>query len=428
MIGTARVEPLVTAMLDRALDAVLRRFVTRGRLIVTYPDGRRRSYGPGPAPTSPAGEVAIRFQDAATIRRMLLDPDLGLSEAYIDGRMTIEGDDLRGLLTLAIDNRATDPLSFRLWRMLPVRRALRKLGQWNPAPRSRRNVVHHYDLSGELYDLFLDADRQYSCAYFPRPGMTLDEAQVAKKRHIAAKLRLSPGQRVLDIGCGWGGLALTLARDHGVHVTGITLSEEQLAIARRRVTDAGLERQIDLRLQDYRAVTGQFDRIVSVGMFEHVGAPHYRRFFSTVRNLLVEDGVALLHTIGTSGPPAPTSSFIRRYIFPGGALPALSEIAGSVERERLIITDVEVWRRHYAETLRLWEARFTAHAARAEAIYDARFVRMWRYYLIASEMTFRLHNLVVFQVQLTRRNDSLPITRDYMVDEERQNGRTTLPE
>lgn len=427
------------AMLERALDLVLARFVTRGRLIVTYPDGAQRRYGPGPeAPPPPGstravtpvpGEVAVRIHDRATIRRMLRDPDLGLAEAYMDRRLTIAGDDLTGLLTLAMANRAANPPGYALWRMLPLRRALRRLQQWNPAKRSQRNVAHHYDLSGALYDLFLDRDRQYSCAYFRTPGMTLDAAQEAKKRHIAAKLRLRPGMRVLDIGCGWGGLALTLARDYGAQVTGITLSREQLAVARRRVDEAGLQDRITLVLQDYRAMTGSFDRIVSVGMFEHVGTPHYRTYFRALRRLLTEDGVALIHTIGGHTPPMPTSSFINRYIFPGGALPALSEIVTAVEREALIVTDVEVWRRHYAETLRHWRDRFTARAAEAEALYDARFVRMWRFYLIGAEMSFRLFNLEVFQIQLARRNDSLPITRDYMLEDEApQKGRTTLPE
>ena len=410
-------------MLQRLLDLVLHRFVTRGRLRVTWPDGRSRSYGPGPeaagtgsrAVTPVPGAVAVTLHDRATIRRLLRDPDLGLAEAYMDGRLTIAGDDLRGLLTLALANRAANPPAYALWRMLPLRRALRRFGQLNPAARAQANVAHHYDLSGALYDLFLDRDRQYSCAYFATPDLTLDAAQAAKKRHIIAKLHLSPGMRVLDIGCGWGGMALTLARDHGARVTGVTLSQEQLAFARRRVAEAGLQDRIDLRLQDYRAVEGRFDRIVSVGMFEHVGAPHYRAYFGAVRRLLDEDGVALIHTIGTTGPPAPTSSFIARYIFPGGALPALSEIVRATEAERLIVTDVEVWRRHYAETLAAWEARFTARRAEAEALYDARFVRMWRYYLIGAEMTFRLYDLVVYQVQLARRHDSLPITRGYML-------------
>ncbi|AXC48618.1 class I SAM-dependent methyltransferase [Paracoccus suum] len=413
-------------MLERALDALLRRLIRRGGLSVTYPDGSTRRYGPGAGPPPPAngprsetpvpGEVAVTIHDKATIRAMLRDPDLGVAEAYMNQRLTIEHDDLRGFLTLAIGNRADNPPAYALWRMLPLRRRIRRLLQWNPAPRARHNVAHHYDLSGALYDLFLDRDRQYSCAYFPTPDLTLDEAQEAKKRHIIKKLALRPGMSVLDIGCGWGGMALTLARDYGVRVTGITLSEEQLALGRKRVAEAGLEDLITLELRDYRDVRGQFDRIVSVGMFEHVGGPHYRRYFRCVRELLTEDGVALIHTIGVNGPPAATSSFIRRYIFPGGALPSLSEIARAVELEKLFFTDIEVLRRHYAETLKKWEERFTAHAAEAEALYDQRFVRMWRYYLLGSEMTFRLHDLVNFQLQLTRRNDVLPITRDYMMD------------
>ncbi|MRX49347.1 methyltransferase domain-containing protein [Paracoccus sp. S-4012] len=426
-------------MLDRILDTLLRSVLRRGELTVTYPDGRTRRYGPGPEAPAPAGSsravtppapaVAIRIHDRPTMRAILRDPDMGVGEAYMDGRLTIEGDDLAGFLTLALANRAVEPRGWALWRLTPVRNAMRPFTEWNRAARARRNVAHHYDLSGELYELFLDRDRQYSCAYWPRADMTLDEAQEAKKHHIARKLRIEPGMRVLDIGCGWGGMALTLARDYGARVTGVTLSQEQLAWARRRIEAEGMADRIDLQLLDYRAVQGQFDRIVSVGMFEHVGTPHYRQFFRTVRERLTDDGVALLHTIGSSGPPAPTSSFIRKYIFPGGALPSLSQIATACERERVTITDVEVWRRHYAETLAEWRARFEARAAEAEALYDERFVRMWRYYLLGPEMAFRLHRLVVFQVQLARRNDSLPITRNYMMDPpEDQNGRTTLPE
>ncbi len=303
-----------------------------------------------------------------------------------------------------------------------MRTWLRIARQWNPAPRARANVAHHYDLSARLYDLFLDADRQYSCAYFARPDMSLEEAQLAKKRHIAAKLLLRPGMRVLDIGCGWGGMALTLARDYGVQVTGVTLSEEQLKLARERAAKAGLSDRAEFHLMDYRDVEGPFDRIVSVGMFEHVGVPHYRAYFAKVQALLAEDGVALIHTIGRSQPPGSTSPWIDRYIFPGGYVPSLSEAMSAVEKAGLVTADIEVWRLHYAETLRHWHDRFVARQDEARALYDARFCRMWRYYLIASELTFRLNAQVVFQLQLARRQEAVPLTRDYLYPADRRTG------
>ena len=291
---------------------------------------------------------------------------------------------------------------------------MRRLAQHNPIGRAQQNVAHHYDLSGALYDLFLDEDRQYSCAYFPRPGMTLDEAQAAKKAHIAKKLLLKPGMRVLDIGCGWGGMALTLAGEHGARVVGVTLSKEQHAVAVKRAEAAGLSDRVDFRLTDYRTLSESFDRIVSVGMFEHVGAPHFLEYFRTVERLLDPDGVALIHTIGRETPPGVTSPFIRKYIFPGGYVPALSEIATAVEKTRLWTTDIEVWRLHYATTLRHWYDRFMARQDEARALYDDRFCRMWRYYLLASEMTFRHDFQVVYQIQIARRQDAVPLSRDYM--------------
>jgi cyclopropane-fatty-acyl-phospholipid synthase len=280
--------------------------------------------------------------------------------------------------------------------------------------RARANVAHHYDLSGALYDLFLDADRQYSCAYFSHPGMSLEAAQAAKIEHIAKKLLLRPGMEVFEIGCGWGGLSLALARDHGVRVLGVTLSEEQLKLARARAEAAGLSDRVRFELMDYRAVRGEFDRVVSVGMFEHVGVPHYREYFDTVRARLKPDGVALIHTIGRAAPPGATSPWITKYIFPGGYVPAMSEMTAAVEAADLYPCDLEVWRLHYAETLRHWHDRFVAREAEAEALYDARFCRMWRYYLKASEMTFRLNRQCVFQVQLARAQDAVPLTRDYL--------------
>ncbi|QPM88857.1 SAM-dependent methyltransferase [Pseudooceanicola algae] len=397
-------------MWESLLSKFLERAITKGRLRVTYADGSHRTFGPGPG----APEVAITLHDPTLPRKLIWDLELAVCEAYMDARLTIEDDDLYGLISLGILNlRGKDPA----WWQKPVqglRLALRRLAQFNPVGKAQENVARHYDLSGALYDLFLDADRQYSCAYFPRDGMTLEQAQAAKKAHIADKLLIEPGMTVLDIGCGWGGMGLTLARDYGARVVGVTLSKEQHAIAVERARQAGLEDRVDFRLQDYRHVTETFDRVVSVGMFEHVGVPHYREYFHHVKQCLKPDGIALIHTIGRSDPPTTTAAFITKYIFPGGYVPAMSEAMSAVEKERLVTTDVEVWRLHYAETLKAWYDRFMANADKAEALYDARFVRMWRLYLIASELTFRLNDQVVFQFQLARDQKAVPLTRDYL--------------
>jgi cyclopropane-fatty-acyl-phospholipid synthase len=297
---------------------------------------------------------------------------------------------------------------------------MRSLAQYNSAALSKAHVAHHYDLSGKLYDLFLDRDRQYSCAYYSVPGETLEEAQIGKKRHIAAKLHLDkPGLNVLDIGCGWGGLALDLARDTSANVLGITLSEEQIAMAKDRSDRARLTESCKFELIDYRALKGTFDRIVSVGMFEHVGVPNYPAFFGQLRNLLADDGVAVLHTIGRTDGPGATNPWITKYIFPGGYVPALSEVMAAVEKSGLIVTDVEVLRLHYSETLKEWRRRFTANRAEVARIYDERFCRMWEFYLAGAEMGFRHDGQVVFQIQLAKRIDAVPMTRDYMVDDER---------
>lgn len=396
----------------QALDLMLRRLIGSGRLEVVDPTGLVHGYGPGSRP-----DVTVRISDPGLARKLVLSPDLALGEAYMDGRLTIDDDDLPGFLGLILANRGTGHSSWAIEANLALRKRMRRAAQYNPLGRAQQNVAHHYDLSSKLYDLFLDADRQYSCGYFRHPDDTLEQAQIQKKAHIARKLLLEPGMRVFDIGCGWGGMAITLARDHGVRVTGVTLSTEQHAVATARVAAAGLSDRIDIRLTDYRNVTETFDRIVSVGMFEHVGAPHYREYFGRVRDCLTEDGVALIHTIGRIDAPGSTSPWITKYIFPGGYVPALSEVMAAVEQEQLWTDDIEVWRLHYAETLRHWRARFEANIAAAEALYDARFCRMWRYYLVASEMSFRHFNQVVFQIQLSRRQEAVPLTRDYMCDD-----------
>ena len=393
-------------LLDRFLDHI----VQIGDLQVKMPDGSQHRYGNGASP-----RIGITFHDPSLPARIIYNPELAVGEGYMDGGLTIESDDLYGFLTLAITNlkRQRAPI---WWQrpMTGLRRSLRLAQQFNPVGRARANVAHHYDLSGELYDLFLDEDRQYSCAYFRHPDETLEQAQANKKHHIAGKLLLKPDLKVLDIGCGWGGIGLTLARDYGARVTGVTLSREQHAVATARAEKEGLSDRVGFHLMDYRHVSGTFDRIISVGMFEHVGAPHYREYFNHVNRMLKPDGVALIHTIGRASPPGVTNPWITKYIFPGGYVPAMSETTAAVEKEHLYTTDVEVWRLHYAETLKHWHDRFIANIDKVRVLYDDRFCRMWRYYLIASELTFRHRYQVVFQFQLAHRQDAVPLTRDYL--------------
>jgi len=335
-------------------------------------------------------------------------------EAYMDGSVVVEEGSIADVLAVILrQQRDGRPPLFARPQWF-IRYLYRHLLQFNPRPRARRNVAQHYDLDGQLYSLFLDADRQYSCAYFEAPGQSLDDAQLAKKRHVAAKLILAPGRHVLDIGCGWGGLGAYLAEMTGAQITGITLSQEQHAVARMRAAERSLSEQTDFRLQDYRDVTGQFDRIVSVGMFEHVGVGHYNAFFRKCAALLNDDGVMLLHSIGRSEGPNVTNPWIAKYIFPGGYIPALSEVLPAVERSGLLVTDVEILRLHYAETLSSWRARFLAHRKQVERLYDTRFVRMWEFYLAASEMAFREQAMMVFQLQLAKRQGVVPMTRDYI--------------
>ena len=386
---------------------MIRSLLKEGTAIVHMPDGTVGRYGDGTGTP-----VTVRLSDPALPRQILTSFDLAIGEAYMDGRLTVDNDDLYGFLTLGIRNAAfahggRSPLD-------AIRRILRRIEQFNPIGRAQANVAHHYDLSEELYSLFLDADRQYSCAYFRTPDDTLEQAQIQKKAHIAGKLLLRPGMRVLDIGCGWGGMAITLARDYGAKVVGVTLSQEQHKVATERARAAGLEGQVEFRLTDYRNVSETFDRVVSVGMFEHVGLPHYREYFRHVRNFLTDDGVALIHTIGRTDPPGTTSRWVTKYIFPGGAIPAMSETMNAVEREGLYPTDIEVWRLHYAETIRHWHDRFMVNIDRVREIYDERFCRMWRFYLIGSELTFRYNYQCVFQFQLARRQEAVPLTRDYL--------------
>ncbi|MBO6678902.1 cyclopropane-fatty-acyl-phospholipid synthase family protein [Parvibaculum sp.] len=397
-------------------SALLQKIVKRGSLTVVSANGRRRDFGDGSGPP-----VTIRLHDATVPYELALNPYLKLGEAYMDGRLTIEPPatiyELLDLLTGNLGNQFAGPF-FEVYGAL--RRMKRRLDQHNPVGKAEKNVAHHYDLDGGIYDLFLDKDKQYSCAYFREPEMTLEEAQLAKKRHIAAKLRIEPGMRVLDIGCGWGGMALTLAEETGAEVTGVTLSREQLKVAQRRAEERGLAEKVEFRLQDYRTIKENFDRVVSVGMFEHVGVGHYGEYFGGVQHLLAPDGVALIHTIGRLDPPGSTNPWIAKYIFPGGYIPALSEMAGAVERSGLLMTDIEVLRLHYAQTLREWRKRFMERRETAARIYDERFCRMWEFYLAGSETSFRNEGMVVFQMQIAKSLQSLPLSRDYMVDEERR--------
>jgi cyclopropane-fatty-acyl-phospholipid synthase len=399
--------------MQAVLDSILRRFITIGRLTVRWPDGRQTSYA-GPPDSGPDATITLR--DQRTVWRLIANPALAAGEAYMDGGLLPDPRGIYHTLDLLVLNLMANAKGHPIGHLRGSLRALkRRIDQYNPAPRAQRNVAHHYDLNGRLYSLFLDRDRQYSCAYFPRGDETLEEAQIAKKRHIAAKLCLDrPDLTVLDIGSGWGGLALTLARDYGARVMGVTLSTEQLAESRARAVAEGLEDRVSFELLDYRAVNRTFDRIVSVGMFEHVGVVHYREFFDTVARCLEPDGVALLHAIGRSDGPGYTNPWIAKYIFPGGYCPALSEVLPPVEKSGLIATDVEVLRLHYAETLRHWRRRFTANRDTIASLYDERFCRMFEFYLCGCEIAFRREGHIVFQVQLAHRQTAVPLTRDYI--------------
>ena len=393
------------------LDGILRRLIAVGQLNVVWPDGASTTYSGADGPTA-----ALWVRDSQTIRRLVVNPSLALGEAYMADKVSVQAGGIYDVLDVFLANLQRNPSGHPGVRWQEWLGVLgRRLAQFNPASRSRRNVAHHYDLNGRLYSLFLDRDRQYSCGYFPRGDETLEEAQLAKKRHIAAKLCLNrPDLHVLDIGCGWGGMALTLARDFGARVTGITLSQEQLAEARARAAAEGLEDRVRFEMLDYRSVTDTFDRVVSVGMFEHVGVGYYRAFFDTVVRCLKPDGVALIHAIGRSEGPGGTNAWFRKYIFPGGYSPALSEVLPHVERSGLMATDIEILRLHYAETLRNWRRRFAANRDAIAALYDDRFCRMFEFYLAASEITFRRCGHMVWQLQLAHDHGVVPLTRDYI--------------
>jgi cyclopropane-fatty-acyl-phospholipid synthase len=399
--------------MDRLLGAALRPFIRRGNLRIVTARGKTLDFGDGIGAL-----VVLRFADTAAQAELLLDPELKLGEAYMDGRLILEQGSIADLLAIVLGQDQGGKLPTWAQPQWMIRYLRRRLAQLNRKTRSRRNVAHHYDLDGRLYSLFLDADQQYSCAYFEKPDQSLDDAQLAKKRHIAAKLLVKPQSSVLDIGCGWGGLGLYLAENCSARVTGITLSEEQFKRARERAAERHLDDKVEFRLQDYRDVEGPFDRIVSIGMFEHVGVGYYDTYFRKCAQLLADDGAMLLHSIGRSEGPNVTNPWISKYIFPGGYIPALSEVLPAIERAGLLVTDIEILRLHYADTLKAWRERFLAHAGEVRRIYDNRFLRMWEFYLAACEMTFREQAMMVFQIQITKRQDVVPVTRDYIAREE----------
>ncbi len=388
-------------------------FIRSGTLRVVAADGNEFTVGDGTGKP-----LAIRFTSMLAQLRVLLDPDLKFGEAYVDGTLLIEDGAIPDVLALAFSQeRSGQPTRWAKPQWL-LRYLWRRVEQLNFRHRARSNVAHHYDLDGRLYSMFLDSDRQYSCAYFEAPSQSLDDAQLAKKRHIAAKLLIAPGHRVLDIGSGWGGLACYVAETCGSTIDGVTLSKEQLTYSKMRAEEAGLADKVQFNLTDYRDIDRSYDRIVSVGMFEHVGVGYYEEFFRNCAGLLCDDGVFLLHAIGRSDGPGITNPWLAKYIFPGGYIPALSEVLPAIERAGLLVTDIEILRLHYAETLKAWRARFLARREEAERIYDARFGRMWELYLAASEMAFREQGMMVFQIQMAKRQDVVPITRNYIGREE----------
>jgi cyclopropane-fatty-acyl-phospholipid synthase len=400
-----------TLVMKALLTSLLNRIVRHGDLSVTWPDRTVSSFTGTEGP-----QAGFRLTDWQTVRRLALNPSLAFGEAYMDGTLQPEDCSLYDLLDLLMLNLGGGATHLLMRWHQTLRRLTRSFRQINDARQAQQRVAHHYDLDSRLYTLFLDSDQQYSCAYFQRGDETLEEAQRAKKRLIATKLYLNrPDLTVLDIGCGWGGLALTLAADYGARVTGITLSTEQLALARARAEAAGLAERVQFELADYRGMTGRFDRVVSVGMMEHVGVIHYNTFFQLVRDCLTEYGVALIHHIGRTEGPGASGPWLQKYIFPGGYIPALSEVTPAIERAGLIVTDLETLRLHYARTLRLWRERFASNRDAVRDLYDERFCRMFEFYLAGAELSFRRDRDVVYQFQLSPNLNTLPYSREYLL-------------
>jgi cyclopropane-fatty-acyl-phospholipid synthase len=402
----------------KLLSNMLTGFVKTGTLIIIDSDGKEHVFSGAPGPV-----VRVKLHDPKLPGKIFRNPELAVGEAYMDGSLTFEDCTAYDFLYLFSINRVSlgsYPLQVVMRR---IARMMRFVQQHNPVGKAQENVAHHYDLSRELYEMFLDKDMQYSCAYFEKDDDTLEQAQLNKKKHIASKLLLQPGQKVLDIGCGWGGLALYLGSVADVQVTGVTLAVEQLKVARERAEKLGVSDRVKFELIDYRKLEGQFDRIVSVGMFEHVGVNHYLEFFTKLRSLLAPDGVALIHSIGRMSPPGATSPWIRKYIFPGAYAPSLSEVFPAIEKRNLWVTDMEVLRLHYAKTCHEWYLRTMDHREEIIKLYDEKFFRMWEFYLAAVEMTFLHGSAMVFQMQLAHNRDAVPITRDYITDSDRENWR-----
>ena len=391
------------------LKFILRKLIRLGTLTLIDSYGKYHVFGGGEDL-----RVTIRFTDNLTSWKLIFSPSLALGEEYMDGRIIVENGTIFDLLSLLGKNLENQKKSGMYEFLEPYRKLFRRFQQYNPIITSHKNVAHHYDLSNELYSMFLDKDLQYSCAYFNTPSSDLESAQEQKKFHIAAKLSLKGNQNVLDIGSGWGGMGLFLAKNYEVNVTGVTLSLNQLRVSQQRAIEENLSDRLIFKLQDYRKLTGTFDRIVSVGMFEHVGVNQYEIFFKKVEKLLSSDGVILLHTIGRNTPPSVTDPWIRKYIFPGGYIPALSEVSKEIEKTSFIITDIEFLGPHYAETLRHWRLRFGKNRENIKALYDEHFCKMWEFYLAASEMAFRYLGMSVYQIQLTKKDGVIPITRDYI--------------
>ncbi|MGI8394960.1 class I SAM-dependent methyltransferase [Agrobacterium deltaense] len=397
-----------------SLHVLLEKIIKTGDLTVNSPGGSR-TFGNG------AGKkVVLNFTDEAAMQEIAADPALKLAEMYMEGRAKVAEGDIYDFLALVKGNTLSEALSFgMIWRGM-ARIIAARIKMHLPVNHNKSNVAHHYDLSAKLFDLFLDEDWQYSCAYFNPPGISLYEAQVAKKRHIAAKLMTEPGQSVLEIGSGWGGMAMYIAESAGADVTGITLSEEQLRVSRDRAAKRGLAANVRFELQDYRYLPAskKYDRIVSVGMFEHVGPTHYRDYFDKVAEVLDDKGVMVLHSIGQPYPALATNPFIEKYIFPGGYIPSLAEVLPAIEKSRLLVKDIEILPMHYAHTLRHWRERFVARRAEAVALYDERFFRMWEFYLAGSEMAFTHENFHIFQIQIAKDRDAVPYSRDYIAQNE----------
>lgn len=396
-------------MWDNLLDRFLKGLIVNDRLTVEYPDGSLRDYGPD------TGQRAhVKISDPAVIKALCINPDLGFGEGYMQGTISLQNSTLDDVMSLLVRNREAGTMPSWIRLSFRAQFHMRRFMQINAPAKSQANVAHHYDISDDLYGLFLDTDMQYSCAYFTDPKMSLEDAQIAKKAHIARKLRIEPGMSVLDIGCGWGGMALTLARDFGAQVTGITLSENQLATAQKRVDQAGLSKQVKFQLQDYRYTKGQFDGVVSVGMLEHVGLPNYTTYFGKVAEVLSPTGAALIHTIGRTGPPAGQSRWITKYIFPGGYIPSLSDLAKPIEQSGLWQADIEIWRTHYATTIRHWRDRFDANLDQIQGMYDEEFIRMFRYYFTVCIAAFEHQMQAVYHFQFAHNRNAVPLTRDYL--------------